>query len=333
MSTDTLILGNVTYERHALSSVFPPMSPKDYSLLLASMRELGQQAAIKLIEERLVFDGWNRLRACAELNIEPMFEHIAPNQNLQALAIAFNLAHRHLTAGQKGLIAGQLATLSHGGGRLGAGRPAESTVVDEDEIDHKNEDLRLDLDSPEPEASAPAATSETAEPHQPEAASASNSIKASAERMGISRATAAMGKRVVEEGDDSLLQAVKSGEISLADGYVIAKSPREEQRDRVRSALANGKEWLKTHKKPRELAEKVAKSVLKGDELPQGLTDEQLTSVFLRVANMMVVGTRSCATCLDAHSTYFTDSDITQIETAHKRLGEALAKRINRAAA
>jgi hypothetical protein len=135
-----------------------------------------------------------------------------------------------------------------------------------------------------------------------------------------------MGKRVAESGDETLLEAVKSGDLSLAAGYEIAKSPREEHHDRVKSALANGKEWLKTHKKPRELADKVAKSVLKGDPLPEGLTEAQITSVFLRVADAIVVGTLSGANCVDSQANHFTESHFTQFAAAHKRLGEALAR-------
>jgi hypothetical protein len=331
MTTDTITLGSVTYERHPYSAIFPLMSTEDYALLLTSMRQLGQRVSIKLLSDTSVFDGWNRLRACVELNLEPTFEHISEDQDLQALTIALNMAHRHLTAGQKGLIAGQLATMTHGGGRKGAGRPAESTPMDETHADLNNQDPKLDLDSFEPSASHALVTSETSEVHTGAELPESNTIKAAAERMGISRATAAMGKRVAEDGDTSLIDAVKSGDLSLAEGYAIAKSPREEHRERVENALANGKEWLKSHKKPRELAEKISRSVLKGDALPSGLTDARMASVFLYVADAIVVGTLAGANCLDAHAQHFTDSHITQFAATHKRFGEALARRTSSA--
>jgi hypothetical protein len=327
MTHYTIKLGNVTYERHPYAAIFPLMAAEDYAVLLTSMRTSGQRVSIKLIGENLVFDGWNRLRACAELNLDPVFEAIPEDQNFKALTIALNLAHSHLTAGQKGLIAGQLATMTHGGSRINAGRSAEMKPVCDKDVEQEIQGLKLDFESFESDAHRASATSEAAEIHTDDVPSASNTIKAAAEQMGISRATAAMGTRVAEDGDASLLDAVKSGNISLAEGYAIAKSPRDEQRARVKSALANGKEWLKSHKKPRELAEKVCKSVLNGDALPPNLTESQITAVFLRVADAIVVGTLAGANCLEAHAQHFTNSHITQFAAAHRRFGEAIAKR------
>ncbi len=344
MSNDSITIGDKTYERHPYSAVFPLMAAEDYALLLSSMRQSGQHVSVKLIGERLVFDGWNRLRACAELNIEPVFESVAEDQDLQALTIALNLAHRHLTAGQKGLIAGQLATMTHGGQRPGTGawqnrsngsqtlRAGNSTA---DSTEHQ--DLKLDLDGHIDDMGNAAETAQNADGSKSGAAPsdaynspqspAPNTLQASAEQLGISRATAAMGKRVSEHGDESLLNAVKAGDISLAEGYEIAKSPREEQRDRVKHALANGKEWLKKNKKNCDLSEKIAKAVLKGEALPDGLTDRQIADVFHRVADSIVVSAMSAANCINAHREHFTDSHMTQIIAAERRLSESIARR------
>ncbi|TAG78787.1 MAG: hypothetical protein EAZ21_11960 [Betaproteobacteria bacterium] len=336
MSNDTITIGDTTYERHPYSAVFPLMAAEDYALLLSSMQQTGQRVSIKLIGENQVFDGWNRLRACAELNREPIFERISEDQDLQALTIALNLAHRHLKAGQKGLIAGQLATMSNGGVRAGAGRP-QSAAEPESHTRQENQSLKLDSDGHIDDIGKAAESAQhvdgsesgaaPSDTHNSPRSPAPNTLQASAEQLGISRATAAMGKRVAEHGDESLLNAVKAGDISLAEGYEIAKSPREEQRDRVKHALANGKEWLKKNKKNSDLSEKIAKGVLKGEALPDGLTEGQTSGVFLRVADSIVVSAMSAANCIDAHREHFTDSHMTQIIAAQRRLSESIARR------
>ena len=61
--------------------------------------------------------------------------------------------------------------------------------------------------------------------------------------------------------------------------------------------------------------------------VPADMTDAQVTAAFVRVADAIVVGTLSGATCLDAHSIHFTQSHLTQFTAAYQRFGEALAKR------
>jgi hypothetical protein len=78
-----------------------------------------------------------------------------------------------------------------------------------------------------------------------------NSIKNAAQRFGVSQATAALGKRVAELGDNGLLDAVKQGDILFVDACQIAKSPRDQQRDYVRQILADAEEMLRTKKAER----------------------------------------------------------------------------------
>ncbi|MEQ1594651.1 MAG: hypothetical protein ABL985_06100 [Casimicrobium sp.] len=318
MSNATLTVADVTYERHPYSAVFPLMSAEDYALLLESIRDSGQRVPIKLLGENLVFDGWNRLRACAELGKAPTFEQVSEDQDLQALTIALNLAHRHLTAGQKGLIAGQLATMAHGGGRPGAGR-RDSEGVLEASGSLNNQDLKLDLEFADAEQ-APG-TSSTSTHSQ---VVGGTSIKASAIKFGISRATAAKGKRIATNGETVLVDAIKAGDISLGDGYKIALLSPEEQRESVRIALESNTTPQGMAKSPRALADKCCKLALKGKELPDDLTTDQLTPVFVRITEEIVVGTYSRANCIEKYIDRFDPSAIAQFKAAHQRMGEAL---------
>jgi ParB-like nuclease domain len=64
------------------------MSGDDYNLLVQSIRETGLRVPIKLIGEDQVFDGWNRLRACAETGVEPVFESVDESDDLEGLTVS-----------------------------------------------------------------------------------------------------------------------------------------------------------------------------------------------------------------------------------------------------
>ena len=59
------------YTRHPASAVWPDLSDDEFRALRESIREDGQEHAILATQDRLVIDGWHRLRACAELGLEP----------------------------------------------------------------------------------------------------------------------------------------------------------------------------------------------------------------------------------------------------------------------
>jgi hypothetical protein len=301
------------------------MSGDDYNLLVQSIKETGLRVPIKLIGEDHVFDGWNRLRACAETGVEPLFESVDESDDLGSLTVAFNLACRHLTAGQKGLIAGQLANIGNGGKRPGAGRQLKN-VRHDDGHDHDetvlNQDLISDLDGSAEYAYARANTSSRESP--PQFYDENRSLKAAAAHLGVSRTTAAMGKRIVEFGEASLIDAVKAGRIPLAEAYRVTKTSEAEQRDHVKKRLAEGGESQKAARKPRELSVKLARALLSGEQLPEDITDKQLQSAFVKANEISVAAIHSCIRCIEKHKAHYSASLASQIREANEHLAEQL---------
>jgi hypothetical protein len=326
MSTSPLVLNGKTFFRHTYSEVFPLMSGDDYNLLVQSIRETGLRVPIKLIGEDQVFDGWNRLRACAKTGVEPLFESVDESDDLGSLTVAFNLACRHLTAGQKGLIAGQLANIGNGGKRPGAGRQLKNVRHDDDGHDHDetvlNQDLISDLDGSAEYTYARANTSSRESP--PQFYDENRSLKAAAAHLGVSRTTAAMGKRIVESGEASLIDAVKAGRIPLAEAYRIAQTSEAEQRDHVKKRLAEGGESQKAARKPRELSVKLARALLNGEQLPEDISDAQWQQALFKACEISIAAIDSCTRFVGSYKSHCEGSLVSHIHASNKALAEVL---------
>jgi ParB-like chromosome segregation protein Spo0J len=121
MSTETLTYRGRTYRRHPLSALFPIIVGEEFESLKASIHENGLRQAILLAAEGgdEVLDGWNRLRGCIETDSEARFEYAAADADLITISLDLNLSRRHLTAGQKAMIAAEIANMPKGyGGRF-----------------------------------------------------------------------------------------------------------------------------------------------------------------------------------------------------------------------
>ena len=101
--------------QHPVSALFPPMSEQEYEGLKADIKENGQHHPIVVLKEGdsqgglLVLDGWNRLRACKELDKEAVIKEWAGECGTpERFIVAMNLHRRHLDASQRGFIAAQL---------------------------------------------------------------------------------------------------------------------------------------------------------------------------------------------------------------------------------
>ncbi len=99
---------------HPAALIFPTPEPQ-YREIVESIRAEGQKHPIQLIDTPLtpVIDGCSRLRACAELGIEPRTEVIKVDDPIKHV-IAVNLARRHLDESQRAMAAADLANIEHG---------------------------------------------------------------------------------------------------------------------------------------------------------------------------------------------------------------------------
>ena len=59
------------YTRHPASAVWPDLTPDEYDRLRDNIFAQGQDHPILATPDKVVVDGWHRLKACAELDFEP----------------------------------------------------------------------------------------------------------------------------------------------------------------------------------------------------------------------------------------------------------------------
>jgi|SaaInlStandDraft_7_1057024.scaffolds.fasta_scaffold98518_2 hypothetical protein len=97
---------------HKLAGIFPAMDHKQFQLLVASIREHGQQEPIVVYKGKIL-DGRNRAGACANLQIKPKTVEYTGKDPL-AFVMAANLHRRHLTASQRAMVAAKVADMKVG---------------------------------------------------------------------------------------------------------------------------------------------------------------------------------------------------------------------------
>lgn len=114
---------------HSLSSIFPKLDDVAFQALKQDIYANGLRNPI-IIKNKEVLDGQNRLRACEELGIDPVFQEYE-GDDLVEFVLAQNLHRRHLTAGQSATIVAlaQDWSLAHPKGK----QPKSNKINDLDE--------------------------------------------------------------------------------------------------------------------------------------------------------------------------------------------------------
>jgi hypothetical protein len=102
-------------EFHPLANEFPLLQGKEMEELTKSIKKNGLLEPIVLHEGKIL-DGRNRYRACEAAEVAAIFDDYTGDDPL-GFVIAKNLDRRHLTTGQRAMIAARLAAMSQGGDR------------------------------------------------------------------------------------------------------------------------------------------------------------------------------------------------------------------------
>lgn len=89
---------------HPAANLFPMMSDEDIDALAKSIREQGLRQPIILTEDGQLLDGRNRVAACSRAGVPPRHEVYRGNDPV-AYVMALNMDRRHLTTGQKAMLA------------------------------------------------------------------------------------------------------------------------------------------------------------------------------------------------------------------------------------
>lgn len=101
------------YPVHPAAELFPMMSETEFQAMKEDIRLHGQNDDV-LIWNGTLLDGRNRLRACTELGIEPGWAELPKTIDPVSWVLSHNLHRRHLTPGQRAMVAEKLATLQSG---------------------------------------------------------------------------------------------------------------------------------------------------------------------------------------------------------------------------
>lgn len=100
---------------HPLSELFPAMDGQEYDELVSDIREHGLAQPIVMYQGKIL-DGRNRVRACEQLGIKPKTVDYR-GQDALGHVVSLNLNRRHLTPGQRAMVAEKIVTFTHGGAR------------------------------------------------------------------------------------------------------------------------------------------------------------------------------------------------------------------------
>ena len=99
---------------HPAAELFPVMDEAVFAALVADIAAHGQREPILVLDGQVI-DGRHRLRACEQLGLEPLVRQVsADDGDPFGLVVSLNLHRRHLSEGQRAIIAARLATLPHG---------------------------------------------------------------------------------------------------------------------------------------------------------------------------------------------------------------------------
>lgn len=94
-------------EVHPVATIFPMMTDEEYQGLKDDIEKSGQQEPI-IVWRKQVIDGRNRLKACVELNIKPVWVEIDKDADPVQYVLSHNLHRRHLNESQRALVGAKL---------------------------------------------------------------------------------------------------------------------------------------------------------------------------------------------------------------------------------
>lgn len=108
-------------EYHEVANIFPLIQYDEYELFKKDIEENGLLEPIDIYQDKII-DGRNRYRACLDLDIEPIFNHL--NGQVKSpleYVISKNLHRRHLNESQRAVIASRLANMQLGDNQYKSG--------------------------------------------------------------------------------------------------------------------------------------------------------------------------------------------------------------------
>lgn len=129
------ILPTPSGEVHPVAKLFPMLPGDELAELAADIAERGLLHPVVLDATGRVLDGRNRLAACEQAGVEPVFVTY-DGDDTDGYALSVNITRRHLSTGARAIIAAQAGRLNGRGIRetarcsdLNAGRITDATLI------------------------------------------------------------------------------------------------------------------------------------------------------------------------------------------------------------
>lgn len=200
----------MVYNPHPLANIFPLMAADEYVALKSDIRQYGLREAIWILDGQIL-DGRNRFKACQEVGVTPVLKEYE-GDDPAAFVVSLNLKRRHLSESQRAMVAAKLANVTKAdAGRMGA------------KVSHGLASANLQL---------PKTTSAEA-----------------ASLLNVSPRSVATAKKVEEQAEPELVEAVANGQVSVSAAAMATALPREEQQAIMAEIEQGGKpsEVIKNH--------------------------------------------------------------------------------------
>lgn len=198
---------------HPIAELFPMLPDDELQELAEDIKQRGLLSPITLDDEGRIIDGRNRYAACRMVDVQPDFQ-IYDGPDVAGYALAANLARRHLSKGQKAMIAARAVQFLDSGSvrkvavqnGLSKSRVSQASVV----VEH-----------------APDLAEAVARGDRP----LDEAYKVAQERKAAASSEAALLDRLDSDAPD-LAEKVRSGDMPLAEARAAAHARTvERQRD------------------------------------------------------------------------------------------------------
>ncbi|HET6878679.1 MAG TPA: hypothetical protein VFI31_00820 [Pirellulales bacterium] len=198
---------------HPVALLFPPMQGVDFSMLVADIDTNGLREPI-VVYQGLVLDGRNRLRACEVAGVPPRFVEWDGVGSPLAFVVSRNLHRRHLNESQRSVIGARVKAMFEeeaaerkAATQFGEDRDTPTDGLGDNEK-HRESTVFANLQRPHVYSHVEAAN-----------------------LMNVSPRSISTAAKLLETGDEQVIEAVESGNVSVSDAAAVADLPKEEQRE------------------------------------------------------------------------------------------------------
>jgi hypothetical protein len=214
---------------HPVAEFFPMMADAELDELAADIRARGLNHPI-MVQNGVLLDGRNRLRACELASVQPQFQEWTSSADPREWIISVNWHRRHLNESQRALVAARL-------------RERQKPAVFE-------AGRRKRMRQPDGGATESDVMPDGCDPSS--ANWRTTSADGPAKALNVSTRSTERAARVLEKGSKALIAAVQAGEVTVFAAQNVLHLPKGEQLPKLqREALEREDARIRSLHKPR----------------------------------------------------------------------------------